>query len=179
MSVIRTNDLVGTCPRSITTSDFDADGNADLAVANQISNDITILLGTGTGSFNVAGNIPIGNSGVSSLIASDFNGDGATDLAEGTQSSIFLNCRLSQITDLSKEIILSVYPNPANGLVFVHTNKADKITADLYDSNGRHVFSKILNNKSNIDVTTLDNGIYILVVKASDQVANKKLTVLH
>ena len=42
---------VGLGPRSIVTGDFNNDGWADLAVANKDSNDVSILLGLGNGSF--------------------------------------------------------------------------------------------------------------------------------
>jgi hypothetical protein len=37
----------GTAPRSAVVGDFDEDGNPDLAVTNQASNDVSVLLGHG------------------------------------------------------------------------------------------------------------------------------------
>src|SRR5262249_28100427 len=49
----RTDIALLVTPLAVTVGDFNGDGKADLAVATQISNtdDLTILLGTGTGGF--------------------------------------------------------------------------------------------------------------------------------
>src|SRR5262249_60232415 len=52
----------------------------DLAVANANSNNVSILLGTGTGDFGTAVNFPVGD-GSRSLAVGDFTGDGTPDLA--------------------------------------------------------------------------------------------------
>src|SRR5918993_4058699 len=52
----------------------------DLAVANSFSNNVSILLGTGTGSFGPATNFGVGN-GPLSVAVGDFNGDTFLDLA--------------------------------------------------------------------------------------------------
>ena len=39
-------------PRIAAVGDFNGDGNSDLAVTNQLSNDVSILLGDGTGQFS-------------------------------------------------------------------------------------------------------------------------------
>src|SRR6266478_6226118 len=44
----------GTNPASIAVGDFNGDGKADLAVANHVSHDVTILLGNGDGGFSPA-----------------------------------------------------------------------------------------------------------------------------
>ena len=74
--------VVGTNPISITNADFNGDGHADLAVVSNnigISSQVSILLGTGTGSFGTANNFAVGPS--SSIASADFNGDGKADLA--------------------------------------------------------------------------------------------------
>ena len=71
---------VGAVPDSIAVGDFDADTDADLAVMDSASGDITTLLGDGQGRFSVrAVNVTVG--GVPrSVAAGDFDGDGVTDL---------------------------------------------------------------------------------------------------
>src|SRR5262249_10589140 len=45
-----TNFPAGTTPVSVAVGDFNADGKLDMAVANEASDNVSILLGTGTGS---------------------------------------------------------------------------------------------------------------------------------
>ncbi|MCZ8247968.1 VCBS repeat-containing protein, partial [Microcystis sp. LE19-195.1E] len=75
-----TNFTVGSGPYSVTVRDFNNDGKMDLAVANRGGNNVSVLLGTGTGSFGTATNFSVG-AGPYSVTVGDFNGDGKLDLA--------------------------------------------------------------------------------------------------
>ncbi len=83
---------VGKAPRDVAAADFNGDGVTDLAVANNGSNDISVLFGTGEGDFQPQVRIPIG-SGVIDLVAVDLDQNGAPDLAvtRGSQVAILLN----------------------------------------------------------------------------------------
>src|ERR1035437_7851122 len=75
-----TNYTVGSGSRSVCSADFNGDFKADLATANGSSNNVSVLLGTGVGSFGAATNFAVGATPVS-VITADFNGDGKADLA--------------------------------------------------------------------------------------------------
>jgi len=66
--------------------DFNSDGKLDLAVANGSSDNVSILTGTGTGSFSAATNFAVGDSPFSVAVG-DFNGDAKLDLAVANQLS--------------------------------------------------------------------------------------------
>ncbi len=66
--------------------DFNGDGNTDLAVANQSSNNVSEFLGTGDGDFQTA--YTIGGVPAASVVVGDFNGDGIPDLAAGGGSAV-------------------------------------------------------------------------------------------
>ncbi len=75
-------------PTSIVVADFNGDGNLDIAIANRTSNDVSVLLGKGNGTFNPqvkysagAGTDPI------AIAAADFNGDGKPDLVVADSGS--------------------------------------------------------------------------------------------
>ncbi|MEG5244548.1 VCBS repeat-containing protein, partial [Microcoleus sp. A6-D4] len=81
-----TNFAVGTNPYSVTVGDFNGDGKTDIAAANRNSNNVSVLLGTGTGSFGAATNFAVGTRPVSVTVG-DFNGDGKTDIAAANRNS--------------------------------------------------------------------------------------------
>jgi hypothetical protein len=71
---------VGTLPFANAVGDFNGDHILDIAVVNYNSNDVSILLGNGDGTFQPAVNYVIGTE-PSAITAVDLNNDGATDLA--------------------------------------------------------------------------------------------------
>src|SRR2546428_586060 len=70
----------GVSPLSVAVGDFNGDGHLDLAVANSDSDNVSVLLGNGDGSFQTARNFPTGSL-PRSVAVGDFNGDGHLDLA--------------------------------------------------------------------------------------------------
>ena len=73
---------VGLNPYSIAVGDFNGDGNSDLAVANNGSGTVTILLGNGDGTFTAASESPVAvGREPSSVVVSDLDSDGKLDLA--------------------------------------------------------------------------------------------------
>ena len=76
----------GNNPRSVAVGDFNGDGKQDLAVANENSGNVSILLGDGAGSFSTATNFGAGDSPYSVAVG-DFNGDGKQDLAVANENS--------------------------------------------------------------------------------------------
>jgi Flp pilus assembly secretin CpaC len=78
-------------PIAMTSADFNSDGNLDLAIVNQTTSDISILLGNGKGTFTQAtgaqGGSPIavGKSPVA-IATGDMNNDSHPDLAVVNQS---------------------------------------------------------------------------------------------
>src|SRR5271166_3044762 len=76
----------GTEPGAIVAGDFKGDGRTDLAVANAGSNDVSVLLGNGDGTFQNQKTYAVGTE-PSALVAGHFNRDGRTDLAVANQRS--------------------------------------------------------------------------------------------
>ena len=71
---------MGNGPDAIVAGDFTGDGHTDLAVANELDDDVSVLLGNGDGTFQNQVTYPVGTDPIA-LVAGDFNGDGRTDLA--------------------------------------------------------------------------------------------------
>ena len=67
-------------PIFVAVGDFNGDGVQDLATANNNSDNVSVLIGTGTGSFGPPSNFTVGATPYSVAVG-DFNGDGVQDLA--------------------------------------------------------------------------------------------------
>ena len=71
----------GASSAGVVAGDWDADGDMDLATANQYSGDVSILLGAGDGTFSQARTFATEGRGGTGITAGDFDGDGDLDLA--------------------------------------------------------------------------------------------------
>jgi hypothetical protein len=72
---------VGSDPRHVASADLDLDGDADLVVANNDSNTVSVLVTNGTGSFALAASLPTGSFDPEGIVAVDLDGDHDADLA--------------------------------------------------------------------------------------------------
>jgi predicted NUDIX family NTP pyrophosphohydrolase len=77
-----TNFRTGDGPVSIAAGNFNGDQDPDLAVANEFSDNLSVLLGGAGGGFGTATNFPTGDFTFPfSVAAADFNADQDPDLA--------------------------------------------------------------------------------------------------
>ncbi len=79
-----TNFAAGPSPLSVAIGDVNGDDRPDLAVANFVSNNTSVLLGNGDGTFQPEANFAAGTNPASVAIG-DVNGDGKADLAVANQ----------------------------------------------------------------------------------------------
>ena len=70
---------VGRAPQAIATGDFNGDGRWDLATVNGTSDDVSVLLGNGNGTFRSAVSFGVGKIPLA-LVARDIDKDGVLDL---------------------------------------------------------------------------------------------------
>ncbi|MCX6339569.1 MAG: VCBS repeat-containing protein [Candidatus Aureabacteria bacterium] len=87
---------VGAKPRDVMPGDFNGDGKMDLAVANAVSKDVSIIIGNGDGTFANEKRYSVGDYS-SQIAAADYNNDGKLDMAVSCWGgynpivSVFLN----------------------------------------------------------------------------------------
>ena len=67
---------------AVAVGDFNQDGILDIALTNNLTNKLLVLLGNGNGTFQVATTSDVGAL-PNSILATDLNGDGKTDLTVG------------------------------------------------------------------------------------------------
>ncbi|MHB8260588.1 MAG: T9SS type A sorting domain-containing protein [Bacteroidia bacterium] len=97
----------------------------------------------------------------------------------GSRGNISQICpSLSGIEILYNNNEISIYPNPASNQFFIDANTIDKLTMVLYDVNGRLVLIRSISGKSNIDISSLDEGVYTISIISNEGVINKKLVII-
>lgn len=106
----------------------------------------------------------------------DFNGDGKKDIALANYLYgliILYNTSMLDVDDVSRDIAISVYPNPASDYIIVKTTqKVQQI--ELYDSSGRKI--QEIKNSSKINIANQSDGVYLLkVVLENGEILSKKI----
>ena len=88
-----------------------------------------------------------------------------------------LNAVITNISSVEENIDnISVYPNPAQDIINISNLKA-KSDIILYDLLGRVKFSSSSKIISNINVSSLKNGVYYLSIKSDKGIVNKKIII--
>lgn len=89
----RTPYSAGDGPSAVTSADFDGDGSADIAVANSLSHDVSILLNNGSGGFEGQVTYDV-VAYPAAICAADLDNDGDIDLAVANRG-FFPSCLVS------------------------------------------------------------------------------------
>ncbi len=77
---------------------------------------------------------------------------------------------IAGINEVTAAIQFNIYPNPLNDNILQVTSNANAIgqTVEVYDAEGRIVYaSKIRNQRTEIDVANLSNGVYLVKIANS------------
>ncbi len=75
------------------------------------------------------------------------------------------------------EFVVRVFPNPAQSVLMIEVSQLT--TAELFDMNGRLVWSNTFLGLMPVDLTTLLNGLYLLKLTGPTGVTTKKVMVEH
>ena len=76
-----------------------------------------------------------------------------------------------------KTIEFDVYPNPATNEITLHGDFSSNAVATIYDQSGRIISSHILSNGNNLNVSSLEAGIYIVHVQTAGFIAKKTVII--
>lgn len=124
----------GVAPISVTSADFNSDGNMDVAIANFNGLNLSVLFGSSTGTFAAAGDYAT-DSNPFSITSADFNNDGHIDIATANYYSANI----------------SVFIGSASGTFAAAVNYS-------VGTNPKSISSVDLNNDGNQDLAIANNG---------------------
>ncbi|PYV51635.1 MAG: hypothetical protein DMG98_25550 [Acidobacteria bacterium] len=133
----------GAGPETLVTGDFNRDHKLDLAVPNPNSNNISILLGNGDGTFRSSVEYGVGQSPVKAAVG-DFNGDGKLDLVIANNVSNNVSVLLGNGDGSFRTAVEhSVGQNPSAVAVgdFNRDGKLDAVVTDASSNKGGRIVS--------------------------------------
>ena len=133
--------------KGITTGDYNSDGKIDIATANEYSNNISILFGTGTGTFMPAVNYTV-PANPTSIASGDYNNDGKLDLVTN---------------QLSNNVVVLFNDGTGN---FV-TQQSYSIGLQAYD-----VLAVDINSDGNMDIATANGFSNNVTIIKGDGIGN-------
>ena len=88
------------------------------------------------------------------------------------------NAGIEQVKDINRQVL--VYPNPAStGFQVGLSGTLSASTINVYDVNGKLVLSQPINNKTSIDASNLNEGVYNISIITTEGVANKRLVIVR
>lgn len=86
---------------------------------------------------------------------------------------------MDKISDINEEQIVRIYPNPAGeflNILFSGSIPDEPSEARLYDLNGNLLkYKKSQDSQMEIDVATLKDGVYVLIIKRGTYISNHKI----
>lgn len=85
---------------------------------------------------------------------------------------------LGTITGVNEEVNrsdLKIFPNPVNRILNIQINQAEKYAVKILDSSGRTVLYASLNQSSEIDVSNLKEGLYLVQLSSGEITLSKKI----
>jgi hypothetical protein len=154
-------------PNALVNADFDGDGKKDLAVANYGSDNVSILLGNGTGGFGTATNFSVGD-GPSDILCADFNEDGNPDLVTADFWSDAVSVFLGNGTGgFVADTIVSVGENPVS-IIGADFNADGNIDIGVCNYQSGDVSILLGNGLGDFTVTQFTSIFYNRAIAAAD-----------
>lgn len=154
-------------PSSAKVKDLDDDGLGDIVLSSGTSgagNDIVWFKNNGSG-FNPELVIDATQSQAYVFTVNDFDNDGDLDIASNAYNNDdlnwFENLKYTLSVSESTPINLTIYPNPAKDQLNFK-GFTDAFSVSVYDLLGKKVISTSLIINQSLDVSGLNNGVYIL-----------------
>lgn len=102
-----------------------------------------------------------------------------TNVEGCSATSAAYNYVVTSIESNQATAVLTIYPNPSNGIITIAANNAIDATVFVYNVLGKLIVTKQLNGISSntIDLSAQANGSYFVVFKTDKEAITKKITI--
>jgi PKD repeat protein len=133
------------------------------------------------GTYNIVLNVTDANgcNGVYSTSANLFKTANNNQVSTMIQINV-INNLTTGIQTIQNSNAISIFPNPTSEKVYINMPISEKeLLVEIFDVNGQLIMNKTINFNSYIEVSSLNNGLYTLTIKAENGVVNKKLTIVR
>jgi hypothetical protein len=156
-------------PATIAFEDLDNDTLKDVVLSSGTSgggNDIVWYKNNGAGAFDSEVVIDNTQSQAFVMAFADFDSDGDLDIASAAYNNdnikVFDNEKINLSVDESTIDKFNIFPNPTKNTLNFKVPFAESFKISVYDILGKKVLSSTLQSSKSLDVSKLNNGIYIL-----------------
>ena len=164
-------------PATAMVEDMDNDTYNDIVLSsggNGAGTDITWYRSTDSGTFGSEIVIDDTQSQTYAFTLEDFDNDGDIDIANIAYNDDDLNWFENKLITLSLnnqiEKTISIYPNPTSSILNFKGLISENIEVTVYDILGKKILTNKLDMSSTLNVSTLENGTYILKIKNHDNI---------
>lgn len=148
---------------SVSTVDFDDDGNLDVLFNSLEAHTISVMLGDGNGNFGIERVLTTEAERNITVEAAYINDDGIFDVLSSNwlthqiawYEGIILSVNENTLTDFS------VYPSPTSGIINVQS-KTNIVQIEIYNLLGQLILANI--NQNTIDISSVHQGLYFIKI---------------
>lgn len=139
----------------------------DLSINNPSSWNWTFEGGTPSTSNLQNPTVTYNSEGIYQVSLTCTNNAGNNTITKTSYISVSTSLAVENFT----EKIISFFPNPTSGILNIETNKDFEL--ELYSTTGSLLIKT--KNKNSIDLSSLNNGLYILIIKIDDKILTNKI----
>ncbi|TYA59113.1 T9SS type A sorting domain-containing protein [Formosa maritima] len=185
-------EMAGTYTKTVITStipnpgisevaDMDNDGLNDIILSNGATagDDIVWMKSLGTPPTTLDVQTTIDGSGIQkqvyAMTIADFDNDGDLDIAslsyQVPSDGVYWFENLLETLEVPENVLsneVNIYPNPTSNYISFKGITSESINVTVYDILGKQIINQTLNVNDTLDVSKLQNGIYILKLENSD-----------